>query len=169
MSFLALALALVAAGCDDNKTTSPSANNPKFSAGLLASNETSTVVGADASGSGTATITMNLTKDTGGTITAATADFTVQLQGFPAGTVITGAHIHPGAAGIAGGVIWNLGLAAGEVTLSNGSGSFTKLGVAPADLATAQAIITNPAGFYFNVHTSLNPAGAVRGQLQASN
>ena len=28
-----------------------------------------------------------------------------------------------------------------------------------------QAIINNPAGFYFNAHSTLNPGGVVRGQL----
>jgi hypothetical protein len=32
-------------------------------------------------------------------------------------------------------------------------------------LDQAAGIIANPAGFYFNVHTALNPGGAVRGQL----
>jgi hypothetical protein len=31
--------------------------------------------------------------------------------------------------------------------------------------ADAQAIINNPAGYYFNVHTALTPGGAIRGQL----
>ena len=29
----------------------------------------------------------------------------------------------------------------------------------------AQQIIDNPNGYYFNVHTTLNPGGAARGQL----
>ena len=29
----------------------------------------------------------------------------------------------------------------------------------------AAAILSNPAGHYFNVHTALNAAGAIRGQL----
>jgi filamentous hemagglutinin family protein len=29
----------------------------------------------------------------------------------------------------------------------------------------AQQIIANPNGFYFNVHSGLNPGGAVRAQL----
>jgi hypothetical protein len=33
----------------------------------------------------------------------------------------------------------------------------------PADKAAA--ILANPAGHYFNVHTALNPNGAMRGQL----
>jgi hypothetical protein len=32
-------------------------------------------------------------------------------------------------------------------------------------LAQVTQILANPNGYYFNVHTPLNPAGAVRGQL----
>jgi hypothetical protein len=35
------------------------------------------------------------------------------------------------------------------------------------DAATINSIVANPAGFYFNVHTTLNPGGVVRGQLVA--
>jgi len=50
------------------------------------------------------------------------------------------------------------------MAISNGSGSITKNGInVPADRAAA--ILSNPAGHYFNVHTALNPAGAIRGQL----
>jgi hypothetical protein len=38
----------------------------------------------------------------------------------------------------------------------------TANGVSQANLAQ---IYNNPAGFYFNVHTPVNPGGAVRGQL----
>ena len=54
-------------------------------------------------------------------------------------------------------------LVAGEVTLANGSGSFTK--TTSVDPAVAQNIINNPAGFYFNIHSTLNPGGVARGQL----
>jgi hypothetical protein len=32
--------------------------------------------------------------------------------------------------------------------------------------ALAQMIIDNPSGFYFNIHSPLNPGGFARGQLQ---
>ena len=35
------------------------------------------------------------------------------------------------------------------------------------DAATINSIVANPAGFYFNVHSTLNPGGVVRGQLRA--
>ena len=55
-------------------------------------------------------------------------------------------------------------LTSGELAITNGSGSITKNGInVPADRAAA--ILSNRAGHYFNVHTALNPDGAIRGQL----
>jgi len=170
LSVLALGLTLAAVGCGKDTPSAPTPPaDPKFTATLSPANETTAVVGGDVSGSGSVTMTMHPTKDAAGNVTAATADFTVTLQGFPAGTVLTGAHIHPGASGVAGGVVWSLGLAAGEITLANGSGTFTKTAVAPADVATAQGVLNNPAGYYFNVHTTVNTGGAARGQMVKTN
>jgi len=58
----------------------------------------------------------------------------------------------------------SLGLTTGEVTLTNGAATFTKSGINVTP-ASAQAILDGPAGFYFNVHTTLNPSGCIRGQL----
>jgi hypothetical protein len=169
LSVLALGLTLAAVGCGkDNPTTPTPPADPKFTATLSPASETTAVVGGDVSGSGTVTITMHPTKDAAGHVTAATADFTVTLQGFPAGTVLTGAHIHPGASGVAGGVVWSLGLASGDVTLPNGSTTFSRT-TSPADVATAEGILNNPAGYYFNVHTTVNTGGAARGQLVKTN
>src|SRR5215813_10815672 len=109
LSALALGFTLAAFGCGKDTPATPTpAPDPKFTATLLPSNEAPTpVTNADATGSGTVTVTMHNTKDASGNITASTADFTVTLQGFPPNTVLTGAHIHPGATGVAGGVIWD--------------------------------------------------------------
>ena len=48
--------------------------------------------------------------------------------------------------------------------MPSGTGSFTSAAIS-VDAGVIQQIIDNPAGFYFNVHTPLNPSGAVRGQL----
>jgi hypothetical protein len=39
------------------------------------------------------------------------------------------------------------------------------VGIPPQDVALFQQIINNPAGFYFNAHSTLNPGGVARGQL----
>lgn len=63
---------------------------------------------------------------------------------------LTGAHIHEGAFGVAGGVLVNF-----DAQLQ-GEDLFD------ADLA---AIAANPSGYYVNLHTSKFTAGAIRGQL----
>jgi hypothetical protein len=170
-----LAIALVAGACSDNdpttgqtptSPTSPSAPATLiFTAQLAASNEVPPITNADANGRGTATITIHAVRDGSGAITSgSTVDFVVTLSGFPAGTVLTAAHIHPGAVGANGGVAVGAGLASGEVTLADGSGSFTKTGQS-INASDATAIVANPSAYYFNVHTQLNPGGASRGQL----
>jgi hypothetical protein len=78
---------------------------------------------------------------------------------------VRAAHIHPGATGVNGNplVATNLS-AANAVTLTDGTGTITVNDVQVPQV-DAQAIISNPAGFYFNAHTAVNPGGAVRGQL----
>ena len=56
-------------------------------------------------------------------------------------------------------------LTAGQVVLTNGSGSFTSANTGVLAPELAQAIINNPAGYYFNVHSTLNGGGVARGQL----
>ncbi len=118
----------------------------------------------EASGSATATLTFNLTKDSAGTITAVSFDVSVTAAGFPSGTALTKAHIHPGAASTNGGVFVSVGLADGEVMFPSGGGSFSKTGIA-LTVDQANAILANPSGFYFNIHTARNPDGVARGQL----
>jgi hypothetical protein len=156
----AVILASIAVGCDDS-TTSPAASNPTFTAQLLPANETTAVVGGETTSSGTVTITFVTTKDGAGNVTSANATAVVNMQGFPAGSTITNAHIHTGASGVAGAVL--IPFPPGAVTLTGGAGSFTT--VAAVDGAKATDIMNNPAGFYFNVHTALNSGGVMRGQL----
>jgi hypothetical protein len=163
-----LAVGLLAAACDDdNGNPGEPSGLPAtitFRATLAASNEVPPVTNAEAGATGVMDITLNLTRDNIGVITAASVNFNGSVANFPAGSAVTIAHIHPGAAGANGGILVNTGLVPGEVTLVNGGASIVKNGITiGADVATQ--IINNPAGFYFNVHSALNPPGAVRGQL----
>ncbi len=67
----------------------------------------------------------------------------------------TAAHIHAGAAGIAGPVV---------VGLTPPSGG-TSTGCATVDRELAKAIAKDPSAYYVNVHNAEYPAGALRGQL----
>ena len=87
------------------------------------------------------------------------------VQWLSPGTIVTLSHIHIGDANTAGNVVINTAIGSGEVTFPNGSGSLVKNGVTVTPVDLANQIINNPAGFYFNSHTALNPGGVVRGQL----
>ncbi len=165
LSPIAVVLALFAAACSNNNspTTTPP-TNPTFTATLSPANEVPPITNTESTVNGNATITMVVTRDASNNITAATVTFVVNLQGFPAGSSVNIAHIHEGANTCACPVVVNTSLGPGEVTISNGIASFTKANIT-VDPAVAQRILTNPAGFYFNVHTTLNAGGVARGQL----
>lgn len=167
-AILACAALFMAAGCgSDDNPNGPSNQPTVFTVPLRASNEVPPITNSEANASGTATITINAVRDSSGTVTSGTVDFNVSMTGFPDGTKLTAAHIHTGAAGVAGSILIGTGLSAADnVVLANGSGTFTKTAVPPQNLADLQNILSNPSGFYFNVHTTVNPGGAIRGQLR---
>ena len=161
----ALAACAVSVGCDDNDTTSPSSQPAVFSTILRPANEVPPIANAEANGVGAAQITLQLTRSAAGAISAATADFYFQMSGFPGNTSVVGAHIHPGVPGVNGPVIVNTGLSAtAPLVATSGTGEFRATGIDVAP-ALAQQIIDNPGGFYFNIHSPLNPGGFARGQL----
>jgi CHRD domain len=161
--------------CDDSPTSPSDPNVARFTAILLPSNEVPAITNADAAASGTMQLTMTVTRDAANVITGATYDFTVNMTGFPANTTLTGAHIHSGASGVNAPVTVNLAVGQGEFVLPTGQLTFSRNGVtvpaggAQSPATVAQAVFNNPAGNYFNVHTTLNTGGAIRGQLVKSN
>ena len=167
--YLLVGVAILAAACGSSSPSTPSNTLPTkvtFTAALSPANEVPPVTNADQSGSGTGTFTLDLTRDSAGTITAAKATFVFSLQNFPAGTQVTLAHIHPGGPGATGSTVVNTGLtAANAIVMPNGSvqnQTFANIDVTPT---LAQQIIDNPNGYYYNVHTALNGGGAARAQL----
>ena len=162
------AFALLAAGCGSTSTapTTVAPTKPTLAASLSPANEVPPIPASspESTGTGTATITLDTTTNASGQITSATATFVVNLSGFPPNTPINAAHIHVGANTCACPVAVSTGITSGANVLTNGSGSFTVAGInVTADVASA--ILANPAGYYFNVHSALNPGGVARGTL----
>lgn len=137
-------------------TRSARADLVVFTAQMLASNEVPPVSNADLNAFGNVTVTLDTT--------ANTASFAWSVNNLGASAIIL-SHIHEGPAGANGPVRVDSGITpATPVTVSGGSASFSKAGISTT-AAQIAAIIANPAGFYFNVHSNLNPGGVVRGQL----
>lgn len=156
-------LALGLAGCGDDNNGNPGgpSNTNVFTVALSAANEVPAITNAESTARGTAVITINTQTNT--------IDFNVSMNSFPNGAVVRAAHIHgPNApAGVNASVLVDTGLTpATAITLANGTGTFSFTGVAPSNAAIIQQILASPQTFYFNVHTTLNPSGAIRGQLR---
>jgi CHRD domain-containing protein len=168
---LAAGLAAATCGGSSSTPTGPSNTGPIiFTAQLSALNEFPALASTNAEigARGNATITFRVGRDpaTGAVNGGGTVDWSVQLNSFPPGTAAVNAHIHPGAAGVAGGVLLGVsGLSpAAPVLMGDGTATLTFTNTTiTQDIATQ--VVANPAGFYFNVHTPTNPGGAVRGQL----
>jgi hypothetical protein len=76
-------------------------------------------------------------------------------------TVIA-AHIHHGAAGTAGPVTFGFfNPPASTVVVNTGC----RQAASPSELATVAGIAADPSNYYVNVHTTIFPGGAGRGQL----
>lgn len=80
------------------------------------------------------------------------------------GAAPTEAHVHAGAAGVAGDVVVPLG----KPTSTEGDRDIWTDVCVAGDPTLVDQVFPDPAAFYVNVHTSAFPAGAVRGPLQLS-
>jgi hypothetical protein len=163
-------LLMLTLACGNDSPTEPSNPNTGplvFIAQLSAANEVPPVSNAEANARGLVTITMNVARNaaTGAVTGAGTVDFSAQLTGFPSGSSVILAHLHRAIAGSIGPVVVDTGRSATTpFALPTGTGTLTVNAVAITQ-ALATEIVGNPAGFYFDVHSPINPAGVARGQL----
>jgi hypothetical protein len=157
-------LLLAACGDDNDAGTAPSSLPAVFSAVLSPANEVPPITNAESSARGAVQITFDVTRS-GNAVSAATATFYFTLTGLPNETTLVGAHIHNAPQGVTGPIVVDTGiLSRSPVALSNGAIEFRSGPVTMAP-ALAQSIMDNPGGFYFNIHSPLNPGGFTRGQL----
>jgi hypothetical protein len=154
-----------AAACDDDNPVDPSNQPVVFSAQLSATNEVPPVGNAESGGRGTGIVTFNLTRDSAGTITSGTVTWDVTLTGFPAGSRAQAMHIHNAGVGVNAGIFVDSGLSPASAVALDGNINLQNVTNNTTTAARLQAVIDNPSGHYLNVHTPVNPGGAVRAQL----
>jgi uncharacterized protein (TIGR03437 family) len=118
---------------------------------------------------GPTSIPVYVLRNADGTIAAGAVLFDVNFRGFPTNTNFTGLHIHRGDAGANGGIVipTNLDANANKVVSETGNGNISRLvNVASAAGVTAlNDMLANPTRFYANLHTDVNPGGAIRVQM----
>ena len=166
-AIFALALALGAPACDDDNPTGPSSSGPiVFTAELRASNEVPAISNAESNGQGTVTITFSVPRDGSGNVTGEGVwNVQAAISGLTNDSFIRAAHIHNGAAGVNAGVFVDTRLTtANQIPTPGGAATINFEGVQITQ-TQAQAVLNNPAGHYFNMHSPLNPGGVIRGQL----
>jgi hypothetical protein len=166
--FVILGLALALCACDDDNPVGPSNSGPiVFTVDLRASNEVPAVSNAESNAQGSATITFNVPRDASGNVTG-DGTWTIQavVSGFTDTSVIRLAHIHNGPAGVNANVFVDtrINVTGQPIPVSSGS---TTINIEQVQIlqSQAQAVLNNPAGHYFNMHSALNGGGVVRGQL----
>ena len=162
----ALALTFGAAACNDDNPVGPTTSGPVvFTVELSAANEVPAVSNAESGAQGRATITFSVPRDTQGNPTD-DGVWNVQavVTGFTESSSIRLAHIHNGPAGVNAGIFVNTFLTPADAIPVPTSATINFEGIR-LTRNEAQAVMDNPAGHYFNMHTPLNPGGAVRGQL----
>jgi hypothetical protein len=136
-----------------------------YKATMLPSNEVPAITGLSASAS--VLVTLDVTRDsTTGAITSGAIMFDASYQ-FPGSVTFSGFHIHRGVAGVNGPVTLDT-RTSGVVADASGIGRLTRIISLPTTQAVLDGlrdVIANPSGNYINLHTTVNPGGAVRAQL----
>jgi hypothetical protein len=140
ITYALLFLAVIGIGSCKKNSTTPASTTVNFTATLNGTSETP-------SNTSIATGTANFTYNTTTYILSGTVTFT--------GITPTGAHIHKGAVGVAGSVIFPLGSSPYTSPIS-----FTSVAL---DATQRADLMVN--SYYVNIHSIAFPAGEIRGQL----
>jgi uncharacterized protein (TIGR03437 family) len=138
-----------------------------FDVSASPANEVPAITGLDAKG--WARFTAHSLRNNEGWAVASFTVFDVNHE-FPENTQFTGMHLHNAPAGSNGGVVIDSRLAAANQPASaSGRGNIYRAVIQTTSLALGHVngVGSNPADYYFNLHTASNLSGAVRAQLSA--
>ncbi|MEO8368274.1 MAG: CHRD domain-containing protein [Candidatus Solibacter sp.] len=137
-----------------------------FRAVMLPSNE---VPAVNATVRGMADMIAHVVRDSSGQIVSGTVDFVIHSN-FDVERPATGLHIHSGGPTVAGPVVINTGLTAATGLVVKAGADVVRrpaqVETNAAALAALKGLFTNPQDYYVNIHTTDNPGGIMRGQLQ---
>ena len=141
-----------------------------FRTRMLPDNEVPPI--ASPGNSANATINVHVTRDGLGNVSAATVTFDIDYT-ISSGLTFTGLHIHNGVAGQNGPVVIDTGISgSNNLAAAAGSGHITKVvNYASTDtngIKFVTGLLATPENYYVNIHTTVNPAGFMRGQFQSS-
>ena len=167
-AIFALALPLGAPACDDDSPTGPRTGPIVFTADLRHPTKCRRSA-TPSQWAGNRRRSRSACRATAQATSPATATWNVQaiVSGFTDDSRIQAAHIHNGAAGVrTPASSSNTGLTTANAIPVNVAPRSTSK-ASQISQAQAQAVIANPAGHYFNMHTPLNPGGAVTGPAGA--
>lgn len=117
--------------------------------------------------SATAAVDIYSIRNAAGAVEAASVSYSVNYR-FPGAIEIVGLHIHDGEAGMNGPVRLDSGITgAAAIASETGVGNITRRLRADteAELATVNSLLANPSLHYLNLHTRVNPGGAIRAQV----
>lgn len=146
LSLLSLAVGLTVAACDDDDDTGPAPE--RYVASLSPANENPPVTNSTATGN--ATFTVN----------GSNLEYVVTISNWPTGRTVTAAHIHAAPATVGGNASPISGLTfsgANAMTTTGGSGTIAITQAAVDQIRAGRT--------YFNVHSSINQGGEIRGDL----
>lgn len=116
-----------------------------------------------ATAKGQTVLTVNIIRDGNGNITGGVVNFLTSFS-FSGPVTISGHHIHEAAANANGSIVIDPGAVVPINAFPGGVGTIN-LTAQVTNIEAFKRFVAKPAGFYINLHTSANPAGAMRGQF----
>jgi hypothetical protein len=120
----------------------------------------------DVTASGTATVTINPTRNSTGEIAGGEVTFSI-LYDLPPNSEIIGLNIHKQVAGMNGDPVISSGISySNPIITPTGRGKLSlTVPVKRSEVETLKQLLEDPAGFYVNLQTKTHESGLIRGQL----